>query len=174
MPTTINLQNLITAQAAAQGVPPSIALGVAQQESGIAQWKRDGSLVTGADGEIGVFQLLPSSFPGVDSADLTTNISTGVGYLAQLFRKYGNWPAALSAYNSGSPTGSPSYASSVLSIAGAIDSSGAAASPSLPDSAGGTSGGILATDGTIFGVDPNTLLIGGLAALGLLLWWLEE
>src|ERR1700733_3791927 len=133
----ISIPDPIYQQAQASGVPPSIALAVAQQESGISQWTPSGNLVTGSSGEIGVFQLLPSSFPGVDSSDLGTNISTGISYLASLFQKYGDWNSALQAYNSGSPTGSPGYASSVLNLAGnyapAVDSAAAGSDLSVSD-----------------------------------------
>ena len=102
---------------------------------------------------------------GVDPSDVDQNISGGVSLLAQLYQKFGNWSQALSAYNSGSPSGSPAYASSVLAIAnnygGAPDSSAAL---SDDDSA-------LAADAG--GIDPNLLLIGGLAGAIALLWWMD-
>jgi soluble lytic murein transglycosylase-like protein len=110
----------IQAEALAQGVPPQIALAVAQQESGVFQYTSNGALVTGSSGEIGVFQLMPATANGlgVNPADTSQNIQGGISLLAQLYAKFGNWAQALSAYNSGSPSGSPSYANSVLSIAG--------------------------------------------------------
>jgi soluble lytic murein transglycosylase-like protein len=118
--SVINLQTLIAQQAIANGVPPQIALAVAQQESGTSQWTASGNLVTGTSGEIGVFQLMPATAAslGVDPTDVNQNIAGGVGFLATLYAKYGDWASALSAYNSGSPTGSPGYASSVLAAAG--------------------------------------------------------
>src|SRR3984885_15622649 len=112
MGAPISIPNLIMAQAAQSGVPPSIALAVAQKESSVSQWNSNGALVTGTSGEVGVFQLMPGTAAqlGVDPSDVSQNIQGGITYLAQLFQKYGNWNAALSAYNSGSPTGSPSYA----------------------------------------------------------------
>src|SRR5271163_2508627 len=112
MGSNSSLPGLISQEASAQGVPPSIALAVATQESGIAQYTKSGSLVTGLAGEVGVFQLMPATAAmlGVDPSDPGENIQGGISFLAQLYAKYGNWAAALSAYNSGSPTGSPSYA----------------------------------------------------------------
>jgi soluble lytic murein transglycosylase-like protein len=149
------LSDLITQQAQAQGVPSSIALAVATQESGISQWNADGSLVTGSSGEIGVFQLMPATAAGlgVDPNDVSQNITGGISLLAQLYQKYQNWAQALSAYNSGSPNGSPGYASSVLAIAG-----------SAADTDSGDSGD--AADTT------SPLLVGALIAGAVALaWW---
>ena len=161
MPTTINLQALIAQQAAAQGVPPSIALAVAQKESGVSQWNQNGTLVTGSSGEIGVFQLMPGTAVGlgVDPTDVNQNISGGVSLLAQLYAKYGSWAAALSAYNSGSPTGSPTYASSVLAAAGVSDAP--ADLSSYVDDSGDDS------DSSISG----TVIVGGILAGVALVWW---
>jgi len=117
MPSAI--YNAIVAQAEASGVPPEIALAVAQQESGMQQYTPSGNLVTGSAGDTGIFQIIPSTAAalGVDPTDPTQNIQGGVSLLAQLYQQYGNWTAALSAYNSGSPTRSLGYATSVLGIA---------------------------------------------------------
>lgn len=177
MATSISLANSISQEAQAQGVPPSIALAVAQQESGIAQWTPSGNLVTGTSGEIGVFQILPSTASGlgVDPTDVDQNISGGISLLAQLYAKYGSWAQALSAYNSGSPNGSPSYAASVLNLA---NNYGGVPSSTSDDSAldstdllsAGLSSGLSSDLGTI---DPNLLLIGGLVAV-LALFWLWD
>ena len=158
MASSINLSTLIYQQAVSQGVPPAIALAVAQQESGISQWTQSGDLVTGTSGEVGVFQIMPATAAGlgVDPTDVTQNIAGGVSLLGQLYQRYGNWAQALSAYNSGSPNGSPSYANSVLALAGgdpdATDDSG-------DDSASSVSG---------------TLIVAGiLAAVGIAWWALE-
>lgn len=45
-------------------------------------------------------------------------------YMHDLYRRYGSWDAALSAYNSGSPTGSPAYAKSVMDAAGKVHAAG--------------------------------------------------
>jgi soluble lytic murein transglycosylase-like protein len=160
MPATINLQTLIYQQALSQGVPPAIALAVAQKESSTAQWTTSGNLVTGAAGEIGVFQLMPATAAGlgVDPADVNQNISGGISLLAQLYAKYGDWAKALSAYNSGSPTGSPSYASSVLAAAGSVPTA-AAAPASIDDST--DSGSVISTPMAV------GLVLGGIA----LAWW---
>jgi soluble lytic murein transglycosylase-like protein len=83
------------------GIDPAVALAVAHRESGTRQFRTDGSLVVGKAGEIGIFQIMPSTAPGVDLADPQTNINTGVAYLAQLRSQFGAWPLALAAYNWG-------------------------------------------------------------------------
>lgn len=170
MPTAANIpiQGLIYQQALASGVPPSIALAVAQKESSVSQWNPDGSLVTGTSGEIGVFQLMPATAAGlgVDPSDVSSNIQGGISYLAQLFQKYGDWGQALSAYNSGSPTGSPSYANSVLSIAASLGPTTTDASAA--DAADAAA--IDAIDGTSLFSSP--LVIAGIVVGGIALaWW---
>src|ERR1700733_1175196 len=98
---------------------------------------------------------------GVDPSDVSQNIQGGITYLAQLFQKYGNWNAALSAYNSGSPTGSPSYATSVLSIAASLGLAPGTAVPAIDDSGDDS-------DATL-----STPLLIGLALGGVAIaWWL--
>lgn len=45
--------------------------------------------------------------------DPLANLKLGARYLRKQFDTYGDWQQALSAYNSGSPTGAPVYASAV-------------------------------------------------------------
>jgi len=109
---TSSIQSLITSVANQFGVPPSIALAVAQKESGFNQ------AAVGAAGELGVMQLMPATAAGlgVDPSDLTQNVTGGVSLLASLYQQFGDWSDALAAYNAG-PThlaaGQP-YASSIL------------------------------------------------------------
>jgi soluble lytic murein transglycosylase-like protein len=167
MASTINvsLQTLITQQALASGVPPSIALAVAQKESSVSQWNSDGSLVTGTSGEVGVFQLMPKTAaayaPDGTGADVNANIAGGISLLAALYQKYGDWTKALSAYNSGSPTGAPSYANSVLATAASVGSivSPVAADVTVEDTTGTASA--MSTPVVV------GLILGGIA----LAWW---
>jgi len=99
----IDLRDLITNEANRQGVDPSIALSVAQTESGTCQWGPSGNVVVSSTGAIGVFQLEPATAAqlGVDPTDVNQNIQGGITYLKQLYQKYGSWSQALAAYNWG-------------------------------------------------------------------------
>lgn len=99
----VNLSDSIVAEAQRQGVDPGIALAVARTESGVCQWRPDGSTVISSAGAIGIMQLMPDTARtlGVDPYDVDQNIRGGVTYLKQLFQKYGSWDQALAAYNWG-------------------------------------------------------------------------
>lgn len=99
----VNLSDLIIQEAQSQGVDPGVALAVARTESGICQWRPDGSTVISSAGAIGVMQLEPATAAAlaVDPYDVNQNIRGGVTYLKQLFQKYGSWDQALAAYNWG-------------------------------------------------------------------------
>lgn len=149
---TIDLRQTIIDTANAQGIPPSIALGVASAESGIRQWYSDGSLVTSSAGAIGVMQLEPATAAqlGVDPTDPVQNIQGGVTYLAQMYAEFGTWTLALAAYNWGPeklqralnagrqiPGSVQGYVNSVLATAGMVysqPSSSAANGSDLPTS----------------------------------------
>lgn len=83
--TTQDIQNQITQAANASGVPAWLALAIAQRESGF------NNNAIGSAGEIGIFQLKPSTAAqlGVDPTDPVQNIAGGVAYLAQLMRQFG-------------------------------------------------------------------------------------
>lgn len=89
--------DLISAAAVKYSVPPSLALAVAQRESGLNQ------SAVGTSGEIGVFQLMPGTAAGlgVNPSDLNQNIDGGVRYLSQMYNQFGSWRLALEAYNGG-------------------------------------------------------------------------
>lgn len=98
----IDMNRLIVRQAAAQGVPEEIAIAVAKQESGMRQWRKDGTVVVGDDGKsIGVFQVNQASAPGVNLNNPYQNVKAGVSYLRKMYNRYGNWSYAVSAYNMG-------------------------------------------------------------------------
>lgn len=118
-------QSQISYWAAQYGVPPAIALAVAQQESGLNQAAR------GRAGEVGVFQLMPATAAGlgVDPYDPDANIEGGVRLLADNYHRFGDWSLALSAYNGGPSRVASSgavipstagYVASVLARAGAL------------------------------------------------------
>lgn len=115
---TVDLANVVQQTATEYGVDPSIALAVAQRESGVCQYRSNGSLVVSSAGAIGVMQLLPSTALdlGVDEKDPYQNIQGGVRYLAQMFSMFGNWPLALAAYNWG-----PARVSAALAAGQSLD-----------------------------------------------------
>lgn len=129
MACKINLAPYVIAEAQRQGVPPSIALAVANRESGVCHWTSSGAVKRGSAGEVGIMQLMPSTAQalGVDPYDFQSNIRGGVRYLADMYRQFGSWDLALEAYNWGpgklqaaiasgrsAPTQVQAYASAVL------------------------------------------------------------
>ncbi len=94
---SVSISDLIAASASKYGVPPSLALAVAQRESGLNQG------AVGTSGEIGGFQLMPGTAVhlGVNPRDLTQNVDGGVRYLSQMYTQFGDWRTALEAYNGG-------------------------------------------------------------------------
>ena len=81
------------------GVPLSIVLAVLDVES--HGYKR--ALSTA--GAMGYMQLMPKTaaqyIPGADPYDPEKNINGGVHFLADLWKKYGDWWAVFTAYNAG-------------------------------------------------------------------------
>jgi hypothetical protein len=93
----VNYSASIIAAAQKAGIDPNLALAVAQTESSM-----NPSAISSA-GAIGLFQLMPSSFPGGNINDPLTNIDLGVNYLSSLLDQYGgDVTLALAAYNAGS------------------------------------------------------------------------
>src|ERR1035437_4250656 len=116
----MTIQDQITATATAYGVDPSLALQVAQRESGLNQ------SAVGTSGEIGVFQLMPATAAGlgVNPANLTDNITGGVRYLAAMLAQFGGDTAkALAAYNWGPGNVSKAVAASGSDWMSAVPSS---------------------------------------------------
>jgi soluble lytic murein transglycosylase-like protein len=96
--STAQITQLIGQYAAQYGIPAQIALEVALQESSLNQ------AAVGSSGEIGIFQLMPTTAAalGVDPTDPTQNIQGGCQYLAQLLAEFGgDWQQTLAAYNWG-------------------------------------------------------------------------
>lgn len=96
--TQDEVESMIRLEAINQGVPPSLAIGVARVESGLNQ-----SAVS-PKGAIGVMQLMPKTAATlkVDPHNTQQNISGGITYLKQLLDRYkGDMPKALAAYNAG-------------------------------------------------------------------------
>lgn len=140
----MTIQQQIVASAIAQGIDPNFALAVAQRESGFNQG------AVGSSGEIGVFQLMPTTAQqlSVNPYDQQANIDGGIKYLKQQLNAFGNDPAlAAAAYNAG-PNGdfsNPSvtqYANDVTNLyaSNAAQDVAAQISPSGPIPAGLLSG----------------------------------
>lgn len=134
-----SIASQIQSMAASYGIPPSLALAVAQKESSLNQ---NAISPTGA---IGLFQLEPATAAdlGVDPTNPTQNIQGGLQYLQQLYAQYSNWTQALEAYNWGPgnvssgaavPGSVQTYASSILQAAGLSDSTTPDSSVSSPGS----------------------------------------
>jgi membrane-bound lytic murein transglycosylase B len=158
-------QDMITAAATKYGVPPSLALAVAQRESGLNQ------SAVGTSGEIGVFQLMPGTATqlGVNPSDLSQNIDGGVRYLSQLSTQYGgDWHTALEAYNGG--PGNVARGTVSSAAVAYADALAPFASTAAPDSS--VSGPVDESDdsgGAVLSFDSPVLLAGlGLAAIALI------
>jgi soluble lytic murein transglycosylase-like protein len=116
--------DLISEAAGRWGVPASLAIAVAERESGFRQ------SAVGTSGEIGVFQLMPAaaSDMGVNRESLDGNIEGGVRYLRSMFDQFGDWGTALAAYNAGPgnvsrgviPDSTKQYVSAVLQNADTV------------------------------------------------------
>jgi hypothetical protein len=168
----ITIPQMISNTAAAAGVPPALALAVAQQESSF-----NPSAVS-PKGAVGLFQLMPATAASLgvtDSTDPVQNAQGGISYLAQLYSQFGNWVDALTAYNwgptnvsnygsSAAPASTQQYVSTILANSGllptqapvsptaAADGSAAAvpeltdiyadSTPLLPDTTSATNGGV--------------------------------
>ena len=90
---------LPVARAAARrhGIPEDLFLRLVRQESG---WNASARSHKGA---MGLAQLMPGTARqlGVNPRDPAQNLEGGARYLAQQYRKFGNWRLALAAYNAG-------------------------------------------------------------------------
>lgn len=92
------LRELVSLEAARQGVDPALAVAVAQQESGFNPTARSKA------GAYGIMQLMPGTATtlGVDRENVADNIFGGIKYLRQQLGAFGgNVSHALAAYNAG-------------------------------------------------------------------------
>ena len=119
--TPDRVQAAIVQQAKNFGIPPELALAVAQVESNFQQFDKHGNVLMSnrvGSHATGIFQLQPDTARalGVDPTDVGGNIMGGVQYLKQLLDKYGNAGAALQHYyGSKNAAENQAYASKVLS-----------------------------------------------------------
>lgn len=144
---------LIANAAAQYGVPSTLAMEVAIQESGLNQ-----TAVSPA-GAIGVMQLEPSTAAmlGVNPYDTTENIQGGVEYLSQLLQYFGGDQAkALAAYNAG-PT----------AVANAVNQNGANYLSALPSETQNYVATILGNTGSAYtpSVTPASVANGAASAV---------
>ena len=90
---------IVQAASKAYGVPEDVILAVIETESG---FKPDAKSATGVRG---IMQVTQSTYDGLgfkgDRSDPTNSINAGTKLLSQLYRQYGNWDDAFSAYNGG-------------------------------------------------------------------------
>jgi len=134
--TVPDIQSRLLYWAAVYGVPPALALAVAQRESGFNQAAR------GSASEVGVMQITPAtaSWLRVDPSDPEQGIEGGVRLLAYGYTKFGVWSYALAGYNcgmtcaargpSGWPASTRAYVQGVMAAAGmAVDAGEPAGSP---------------------------------------------
>lgn len=93
----------IASLATQNNVDPSLALAVAQAESGGQQYDANGAPLTSSAGAIGVMQLEPGTAAqyGADPTNPIENIDAGTAYLGDLLNQYGDTGTALAAYNWG-------------------------------------------------------------------------
>lgn len=141
---------IITQIAQQQGIPPALAIAVAQKESSGQQWTDAGNPVVSSAGAIGIFQLMPATAAdlGVNPYDPVDNIRGGVKFLAEQIRQFGlpaglwayNWgPGRVQAFQNGTGSAPPasvvSYANEIMAAANAVPSVSAGTS-ALPSPGG--------------------------------------
>lgn len=158
--TKAELQNLVVDYADAYSIDQRVALAQIQKESGF------NPNAIGADGERGLAQILPSTWPDISQGvpfsqafDPDYNLTAWGNYMQWLLNRYGwDYSKALMAYNGGPgnvdkgtvSSRARNYATSILASAGqSSDLSPVAESPNSPGS-------------TIFGLSITTALLIGL------------
>ena len=175
---TSDIVNLLDQAASRYGVPPDLAVAVAQQESG------GNPHAVSSAGAQGVMQLMPATAAalGVSNPfDPAQNIDAGVRFLSQLLSQFGDTALALAAYNWGPgnvskygynnwPSATVSYVSSIMNRIGqALTPDPSVPAPqAITDPMGGeVPGGIYASEPS--GVATGTALLI-IAGLGILTW----
>ncbi len=168
----MTVEQMVASEAALQGVPASLALSLARQESGFRQD------AVGQAGEVGVFQLMPGTARdlGVNPYDLSQNISGGITYLRQQYERFGSWAMALAAYNAGPgnvsrgviPGSTQAYVAGILASAGLADDSAPVADDGGDGDDRSTGGGYLPpTLSDLFGPRRSvTSMVGWVFLLG--------
>lgn len=161
MAASSQIQQQIAQAATQAGIDPSVALAVAQHESGFVPTAQNpGSSAAG------VFQLTAATQAtlGVTNPyDATQNINAGVGLLASYFNKYGNWSDALQAFSQGPGTVGQAPSSQTIGLINYVAGQSSSVSPY---SGGGSGDGSGANAGAF---DWTWVLWGGAALMLVLL-----
>jgi len=175
---TSDIVSLLDQAAARYGVPPDLAVAVAQEESG------GNPHAVSSAGAQGVMQLMPQTAAalGVSNPfDPAQNIDAGVRFLSQLLSQFGDTALALAAYNWGPgnvskygynnwPSATVSYVSSIMNRIGQAltpDPSVPAPQAITDPMSGEVPGGIYASEPSGTGTGTALLIIAG---LGILTW----
>lgn len=82
------------------GIPHNLLARLLDQESSFRPEVISGAVRSSA-GAVGIAQLLPQYFPGVDATNWIQSIDAAGKYLAQLHTEFGAWSLALAAYDWG-------------------------------------------------------------------------
>jgi soluble lytic murein transglycosylase-like protein len=82
------------------GLPAGLLAAQGWQESRFRPEVIDGTVISSA-GAVGIMQLIPRFYPGVDPTDPTQAIPAAAQSLAKYQRQFGAWDLALAAYNWG-------------------------------------------------------------------------
>lgn len=91
------------------GIPTGLLARQAYEESGYRTSVINGTQSSPA-GALGILQLMPQYFSSVQvpipfsDGAIEGQIAQAAGYMHQLYQEFGNWPAALAAYNAGPGT----------------------------------------------------------------------
>lgn len=149
-----DIQGIVNSAASANGIPTTIATALCIAESSGNPNAGMGRVGAG----LGLFQLTATTARGLGVTnvwDPAQNANGGCKYLAQQYKKFGNWPQALAAYNVGAGavssyvTGKP-----LVTSRGTINPQGIISADGIPPN--GTSG-----------ENPQTYVKGILAAAGM-------
>jgi len=91
---------LLQAAEAKYGLPTGLLTRVAWQESRFRPDIIDGSTASTA-GALGIMQLMPQFYPGVDPLDPAAAIDAAAQSLKAYYQQFGSWSLAVAAYNAG-------------------------------------------------------------------------